>query len=161
MSKSNEKIEIAVITSPHGLKGQVKLAVFLQNPSEITSYSPLCFEDGSAAEIKIVGSHKEKLICEISGCTTRENAEKLAKQKIYIEKSQLPAADEGEFYYSDLVGLTVIKGKKEIGEVIGVHNFGAGDIIEIKFNNGTGEMFMFTQEFFGKISDKKIEFKGA
>ena len=86
------------------------------------------------------------------GVEDRNAAEALKQTKIYAQKSDFPAAEDGEYYSHELAGLEVRKpdGGK-IGEVLAHHNFGAGDILEVKFNNGKTEMMPFVDEVFPEV----------
>jgi 16S rRNA processing protein RimM len=68
---------------------------------------------------------------------TREGAEALTGTKLYVPRDRLPEAEEGAWYHSDLIGLAAYDASEvQIGTVVGVHNFGAGDIIEVSLVAG-------------------------
>ena len=76
---------------------------------------------------------KDGFIVRFDGVADRNAAEALRNVKLYVERDRLPAAEDGEFYLADLIGLAAVTPQGEpLGEVIAVHNFGAGDIIELK-----------------------------
>ena len=75
---------------------------------------------------------KNHLVATLKGVATREEAERLNGVELYIAREKLPATDEDEYYHADLIGLAAVNAADEpIGRVIAIHNFGAGDIIEI------------------------------
>ena len=152
-SRQNKLILIGVISLAHGIKGEVIIKSFTSPPENIFN---LKIEDRSGNDISInhVSKHKSGgFICTVSGCWARNQAEQLKKTALYCRRSNLPLLAEDEFYFEDLKGKIVKNDKdEEIGRIINVDNFGAGDIIEIKFNdNSRTEFFPFTDEFFPVI----------
>lgn len=122
------------IGAAQGLKGEVRLRSFTATPADIASYGPLDDEAGSrTVEIQSVRVTPKALIARIKGVTTREEAETLTGTKLYLPRARLPERDADEWYHADLIGLTAVDGGgAAIGRVVAVHNFGAGDIIEVE-----------------------------
>ncbi len=117
-----------------GLKGEVRLQSYTGDPEAIADYSSLAFADGTAVEIVSLRPQGKIQVARIKGVSTREAAEKLTGRELFIDRNELPQTeDEDEFYLADLVGLEVrnVAGEKT-GTVLAVHDFGAGDILEIK-----------------------------
>ena len=148
-------ILVGKITSPHGIKGEVKIASYTQDPIDIFKYS-LKLHDATELHIaKYKPALENIFICRLDDVNNRTEAEKLANIEIFAQRDQFPIAKENEFYIHELMNMNVIDTTgKEIGTVIGVYNFGAGDIIEIKFNNDKIEMFGFSHAVFPQITDK-------
>ena len=96
----------------------------------IASYGPLETEDG-ARRLLIDGvrAAKDHLIARFKGVDDRDAAERLRNLKLYVARDKLPApADAETFYHADLIGLAAKTGDgHELGTIIGIHNFGAGD----------------------------------
>src|SRR6185295_18522918 len=90
-------------------------------------------KDGARAfEIAGVRAAGDHLVATFKGVATRNDAEKLNGIELYVPREKLPETDDGEYYYADLIGLAAVNAANEpIGRVVGIHNFGAGDIIEI------------------------------
>ena len=60
-----------------------------------------------------------------------------ANVRLYLERAKLPQPADDEFYHADLIGLAAVTPQGDtLGRIIAVHNFGAGDIIEIAPANG-------------------------
>lgn len=129
----------------HGVRGQVKLASFTEDPEAIKSYGPLSDESGKRVwQVKFKSWNKSHFITEIEGITDRDEAERLRGIKLYVARDKLPAAADGTFYYADLIGLEVRLPSGEVfGKVVAVQNYGAGDILEITRPGGT-EFFPFS-----------------
>ncbi|MFZ1109127.1 MAG: ribosome maturation factor RimM [Rhodomicrobium sp.] len=133
---TEDKVLLGRITAPHGLKGEVKIAAFTAAPRDIAAYGALTDADG-AREFHITSMHSAKggsVVARLRGVSDRDEAEKLRGVDLYAPRAALPPPEEDEFYYSDLIGLQAVSpGGEPIGEVIAVQNFGAGDLIEIRF----------------------------
>jgi len=121
------------IGAAQGLKGEVRIRSYTQDPAAIAGYGTLEDEHGRAIEIESLRVTPKALIAGIKGVTTREAAEKLTHTKLYVESARLPEREEEEWYHADLIGLAAVGSQGEaIGTVVAVHNFGAGDLIEVK-----------------------------
>ena len=107
-----------------------------KTPAAIADYGPLEDETGTKAiEIESLRPGPKGLIARIKGVTTREGAEALTGTKLYIGRDRLPPPAEDEWYHSDLIGLAAYDAfEVQIGTVVAVYNFGAGDIIEVKLD---------------------------
>jgi 16S rRNA processing protein RimM len=136
------------IGAAQGLKGEVRLRSYTEEPAAIARYGPLLDERGRAFEIECVRGTPKALIARFKGVTTREAAEALARTKLYVERDRLPERTEEEWYHADLIGLAAIDaGGKKIGIVVAVQNFGAGDLIEVKPEAGDATVLVpFTRE---------------
>jgi 16S rRNA processing protein RimM len=140
------RVCVAQIGAAHGLRGGVHLRSFTEQPDAFAQYSPLETEDRSRRlEIDSVKPSKDGFTVRFVGVTRREQAEALRNVNLYVDRDRLPAADEDEFYFADLIGLTAFTPEGEVlGEVMALHNFGAGDIVELKLSaDGTTTMLLF------------------
>ncbi|ODS02117.1 hypothetical protein AUC71_02330 [Methyloceanibacter marginalis] len=120
------------------MKGEVRLRSYTQDPAEIAAYGPLQDETGAKLiEIEHVRVTPKAVIARVKGVTTREGAEALNGTKLYLARAALPAREEGEWYVADLIGLDAVDTSgAPLGTVVGVHNFGAGDLVEVAPANG-------------------------
>jgi len=134
MSANDEMICVAAIAGAFGVKGEVKIKSFTDVPSDCMAYSP--FMDEAGQIILTVRAWKEAgrfFAAFTDEVITREAAEALKSTKLYVPKGDLPDTDEDEFYYHALIGLSVkTQSGQNAGEVLGVHEFGAGDMLEIR-----------------------------
>ena len=132
-----DRVLLGDIGAAHGLKGEVRLRSFTQTPAAIVEYGSLEDETGAnTIEIASIRPGPKGLIARIKGVTTREGAEALTGTKLYVPRERLPEAEEGAWYHSDLIGLAAYDAFEiQIGTVVAVHNFGAGDIIEVKLTD--------------------------
>jgi 16S rRNA processing protein RimM len=130
------RVCLGQIGAAHGVRGEVRLRSFTADPLAIINYGPLETEDGAVIEIESLRPAKDHFVATLSGVADRDAAERLVNIKLYVPRDRLPPTDEpDEFYYADLVGLTAIdRTGKPLGTVVAVHNFGAGDLIEIRLD---------------------------
>jgi 16S rRNA processing protein RimM len=139
---------LGVVIGPQGLKGEAKVKSFTETPKKLASYGPLHTKDGRTFNVRNVRPGKDAAIVQFDGIATRDAAESLKGVELYVSRSALPPGEEHEFYHADLVGLRAEdEVGRAIGKVIAVHNFGAGDVIEIERGDGQGTVLMpFTRE---------------
>src|SRR6266436_1631872 len=137
---------VARIGAAHGVRGAVRLWAFTEDPLAVTRYGPLTTKDGTRQfEVTHAREAKDHLVATLKGIATREDAERLNGLELYIAREKLPDTDDGEYYHADLIGLAAVNAANEpLGRVIAIHNFGAGDIIEIAPPRGTTMLLPFT-----------------
>jgi 16S rRNA processing protein RimM len=137
---------IARIGAPHGVRGAVKLWTFTEDPLAVKAYGPLLTKDGARSfEVATAREAKGHLVATLKGVGSREDAERLNGIELYIARDKLPATDENEYYHADLIGLAAVTPANEpLGRVVAIHNFGAGDIIEIAPPHGATLLLPFT-----------------
>ena len=128
------------------MRGAVKLWTFTQDPLAVTRYGRLTTKDGArqfeVASARQAGDH---LVATLKGITSRDEAERLNGLELYVAREKLPATDEDEYYHADLIGLAAVTTADEpLGRVVAIHNFGAGDIIEIAPPHGATRLLPFT-----------------
>jgi 16S rRNA processing protein RimM len=140
------QICVARIGAAHGVRGAVKLWTFTEDPFAVTRYGQLTTKDGARQfELAQAREAKDHLVATFKGVTTRNEAERLNGLELYVARDKLPATDQDEYYHADLIGLAAITATDEpLGRVIAIHNFGAGDIIEIAPPAGTTIMLSFS-----------------
>jgi len=137
---------VARIGAAHGVRGAVKLWTFTEDPLAVQSYGPLMTKDGARQfEIASMRPAKDHLVATFKGIATRNDAEKLNGIELYVPREKLPDTEDGEYYHADLIGLTAVNAANEpLGRVVAIHNFGAGDIIEIAPPKGATMLLPFT-----------------
>ena len=140
------QICVARIGAAHGVRGAVKLWTFTEDPLAVKHYGPLSTKDGARQfEVAHVREARDHLVATFKGVASREDAERLNGIELYIARDKLPETDEDEYYHADLIGLAAVNAANEaIGRVIAIHNFGAGDIIEIAPASGPTLLLPFT-----------------
>jgi 16S rRNA processing protein RimM len=148
------RVCVAQIGGPHGIRGEVKLKSFTSEPMDVKEYAPLESEDGGASfEIEALRPARGYLVARLRGITDRSAAERLTHLKLFVPRERLPAPAHEEFYHADLVGLRAVNAKgQDVGTVRAVHDFGAGDILELQLSaSGATMMLPFTTVFVPEI----------
>ena len=147
--EKGNKIRVARIGAAHGVRGEVKLWSFTQDPMAVADYGPLETEDGARRfEIESVRAGKDFLVARLAGVESRAAAQQLTNTDLFVPRQRLPAIDEADTYYhADLIGLSAVTADGgALGTVSAVHNFGAGDIIEIAPAGGGATLILsFTE----------------
>jgi 16S rRNA processing protein RimM len=153
-----ERIRVARIGAAHGVRGEVKLWPFTQDPTAVANYGPLETEDGARRfEIESLRPTKDFLVARIAGVADRDAAEALRNLDLFVARERLPEIEEADtYYYTDLVGLSAVTADgATLGTVTAVHNFGAGDIIEIASTGGGAPLMLsFTETAVPKVDLK-------
>jgi len=147
---------VAAIAGAFGVKGEVKVKSFTEKPEDCLSYGPLMNEMGQIILTPL--SHRRVkgfLAVKSDEFATREDAEAHKSMKLYVNRAALPEPEEDEFYYEDLVGLEVKSTEgRRLGKVVAVHEFGAGDMLEIKPKEGASWFHPFTKAAVPKVDLK-------
>lgn len=132
------RVCLGQIGAPHGVRGEVRLRSFTADPEAVARYGPLETEDGRILEIESLRPAKDHFLATLSGIRNRDAAQRLVNAKLYVPRERLPEiAEAGEFYHADLIGLAVVdRAGGNLGTVVAIHNFGAGDLIEIRARDG-------------------------
>jgi len=148
LSEKDALVLLGEIGAAQGLKGEVRIRSYTEEPAGITAYGPLQDETGRKIEIESLRATPKALIARIKGVTTREAAEALGRTKLYVARVMLPKRGEEEWYHADLVGLAAVgRDGAPLGEVVAIQNFGAGYLLELKPASGGATVLVpFTRD---------------
>ena len=150
-------VAVGVIIGAHGIRGQVKIRSFTDNPEDILAYGALLNKEGTRRfEVRIEGETKGGIIASLKGVTDRNVAEQMRGTELFVDRNNIPEADEDEFAYDELIGLNASSADGTlIGKITAVLNFGANDVIEIRMAaTGKKELLPFTKVVFPEIDVK-------
>lgn len=141
------RVCVGQIGAPHGVRGLVVVRSFTEVPEDVTAYGPVTTESGAVLVLELRSSKKTGLIAAIEGVEHRDAAEALKGELLYVARDRLPEPDEDEYYHTDLIGLEAVDTVGlPLGRVVAVHDFGAGDLIEIGPDQGEPVLVPFTRE---------------
>tara|TARA_R110002051_G_scaffold137753_2_gene210244 strand:+ start:413 stop:925 length:513 start_codon:yes stop_codon:yes gene_type:complete len=128
-----DRIVVGTLGGAFGVTGEVRLKSFCADPGAIADYAPLTTQDGKTfPQLVLTGQVKGGFTARIDGVVTKEDADNLRNVELYAQRSRLPNLPDDEYYYADLVGLSVVDtGNATLGTVKLVVNHGAGDLLEI------------------------------
>ena len=145
---AESRVCLGVVGAPHGVRGAVRIKSFTGEPAAIAGYGALEDENGARRfTLRIIGAAKGDgmVIAKLSGIADRDRAEALRGLRLYAPRAALPAIGDDEFYHADLVGLAaLLEDGTRLGAVIAVHDFGAGDMLEIERDGGSKVLVPFT-----------------
>lgn len=131
--KPEQRIEIGAIASAHGIRGQFKVKAFLDQPMDIAGFGPVYRDDGQVLTLKAHSHAKAFVICSAKEVTDRTQAESLRGSVLYVARDQLPDLAPDEIYHADVIGFTLVaQPDQPVGEIVGIHDFGAGTVIEVR-----------------------------
>ena len=145
---AGEKILLARIGAAHGVRGEVRVKAFTADPMALREYGPLAAGDGRLFQVERLRLAKEVVIAKFRGIDDRNAAEALNGTDLFVLRERLPAPEEeDEFYHADLLGLAAFGAAGDpLGTVVAVHNFGAGDILDIAPSRGPSILVPFTRD---------------
>lgn len=150
----DRRLLLGYVSGAHGVRGEVLVRSYTADPAAIGDYGPLSDARGARAiDLRVVRVTTKGVVARIRGIGDRNEAEALRGLELYAPAHRLPAPADGEFYHADLIGLTAVTSEgATVGEIIAVHNFGAGDIIEIRLAGGRQtELVPFTDRFVPEV----------
>ena len=143
------RICLGVIVGVHGVRGHLKIKAYTDNPAALDRYGPVSLDDGRLLHLKVKSvSPKGPVIAMAQEVTDRNEAELMRGLELFIKRDALPPTANDEVYHTDLVGLEARDNDGvAIGVIVGLHDFGAGDIIEVKPPSGPTMMLPFAPEY--------------
>ena len=141
---------VGVITGAHGIRGEVKIKTFTEEPDAIAAYGALSTKPGDRTfEITRHRVQKGQVIAALKGVTDRNASEALKGTELYLDRQALPELDdEDEFYHADLIGLEArLEDGSVFGRIVALQDFGAGDVVEIApAEGGSTKLLPFTRD---------------
>lgn len=139
---------VATVATAHGVRGAVKLRCYTEEPEGVAAYGPLYDAKGRELfTLTLLHRVRGGIVARIEGVDSREAAEALRGLDLYVPRDRLPPPEPEEFYHEDLVGLEAVdrEGRPQ-GRVVGVQNYGAGDLLELRTADGGSVFVPFTHE---------------
>lgn len=148
MAVDKSLVCVGAIGGAHGVRGEVRVRSFTLHPEDLFAYGPLLSETGEVMlTAETARPAKNHFIVQAEEQKTREEWEAMKGTKLYVSRDALPEPEEDEFYYDDLLGLSVVHTDgRALGKVKSVQNFGADDLLEIVApDNRTAYFLPFTK----------------
>jgi len=131
----DKPVTLAAIAGAHGVTGEVRLKLFGEGVSALKRHKS--FNAGALTLKSLRDDNKGGAVARFAEIADRTAAEQLRGTQLTVPRSDLPPLDEGEYYHADLIGLPALSDAgSEIGTVVAVENFGAGDVLEIERPDG-------------------------
>lgn len=153
---ADRRIHVATILGAHGVRGEVRVRSFTSSPESIFAFDELSDEKGARVfSLKRKGVVRGNFIAAVKGVAGRDAAEALCGVKLFVARAALPPLKKREYYEVDLIGLEASdKDGKVYGEVVALHDHGAGAFLEIKPARGPGFMLPFNDTFVPDVNFK-------
>lgn len=144
---AEDRLCVGVIAGAHGVRGDLRVKSYTDDPKDLLSYGPLTDATGAREfRLRSVGMTRGLLRVHLDGLDDRDAAEALAGVELYLARDLLPAPEADEFYHADLIGLQAERvDGSHLGTVRALHDFGAGEMIEIELAYGGAVMLPFTR----------------
>ena len=158
---SSQRICLGVIVGVKGVRGEVRIKTFTEDPADVVSYGPLTSKDGRSFKVTMVGIHQGVVIAKMNGIADRNAAEALKGVELFVDRARLPPPEDGSFYYADLIGLAAeLTDGTALGKVTAVDNFGAGDVMEIASDDGQSAFVPFNPSVVANVdlTARKVTF---
>ena len=133
------------IGAAHGIRGEVRIQSFTEDPMALVDYGPLATsKPGLTVKILSARTTTNVLVARLDGVNDRSAAERLNGVELFVDRTLLPEPeDDDDFYHADLIGLHArLSDGSEIGVVAAVPNFGAGDLLEIR-DPRSGDTYLY------------------
>ena len=142
------RVCVGRIAGAHGVRGEVRIASYTDDPHDIASYGPVSDEEGGRRfTIKPVRMAKSHLVARIEDVDDRNAAEALRGVTLYVARAALPEPEDDEFYWEDLVGLRAeTTGGEPLGAVLSVQDYGAGIMLEVGESPRLATLVPFTRD---------------
>jgi 16S rRNA processing protein RimM len=149
MMGTSGHVLVGVIVGAHGIKGEVKLKSFTSDPSSICRYGPMQTKSGQIFEITKIKPARDGFIATLKGVTDRNQSELLRGLELFVAREKLPQLNATEAYAHDLLGSDVLREDGSLlGKLVGMPNYGAGDLLEIELPESTETVLVpFTNAF--------------
>ena len=139
------RISVAAVMGSHGVRGNVKIKPFTETPESLGRFDKVYLEDGQQVSLKIlsVGS-KDVVLARLGKVESRDASDALRGQHLYVDRAALPDLADDEIYHADLLGLgAVLADGSALGRIAAIHDFGAGNVVEILPPQGASIMLPF------------------
>tara|TARA_Y100001970_G_C14239149_1_gene863785 strand:- start:3360 stop:3866 length:507 start_codon:yes stop_codon:yes gene_type:complete len=152
-----ELIHVGKFGKPLGLKGEVRIIMFLENIDVFKKLDPYLDSYGKKNWIfEYLKMNGEKLVGKLYNCNSRECVEKFCGHNIYVKKNSFPKIKKNQYYIHDLIDCNVINiNNKKIGKIKNIENYGAGNLINILKTNGEDFYIPMNEDNIYKINLKE------
>ena len=141
--RSERRIALAAVAGAHGVKGELRLKLFSDSVESLSRHQKL-YVGGVERRLLSVRDSGKTATARFEGVDDRSAAEALRGSLVEVDRESLPPLEEGEYYHADLIGLPAVDGEgRDVGTVVAVENYGAGDLLEIEDAEGKRSLIPF------------------
>ena len=141
--RSERRIALAAVAGAHGVKGELRLKLFSESAASLSAHQKL-YVGGAERRLLSVRDGGKAAVTRFDGIADRSAAEALRGSLVEVDRSALPPLEEGEYYHADLIGLAALDREgTQLGTIVAVENYGAGDLLEIELDDGKRSLIPF------------------
>ena len=138
-----KRVALAAVAGAHGVKGELRLKLFTDSVENLKPHSTL-FVGGIERKLESVRAGPSGAVARFEGLADRSAAEALRGSLVEVDHDSLPPLEDGEYYHADLLGLGCVdRDGREVGKVVAVENYGAGDLLEVETADGKSSLIPF------------------
>ncbi|MFV4846459.1 ribosome maturation factor RimM [Edwardsiella tarda] len=134
----DKAVILGKLGSAYGIRGWLRVFSSTEDAESIFDYQPWFIQQGGkwvAIELESWRNHSQDLVIKIKGIDDRDAANALVNREIAVDESQLPALEEGDYYWKDLMGCQVVTvAGYELGKVTAMMETGSNDVLVVKAN---------------------------
>lgn len=142
-NRSERRIALAAVAGAHGVKGELRLKLFSDSVESLSRHENV-YVGGVERRLLSVRDGGNTAVARMEGIADRSAAEALRGSLLEVDRTSLPALEEGEYYHADLIGLAAVgPDGRPFGTVTAVENYGAGDLLEIQDEKGRKSLIPF------------------
>ena len=138
-----KRVALAAVAGAHGVKGELRLKLFTDSVENLKPHSTV-FVGGIEHKLESVRAGPSGAVARFEGLADRSAAEALRGSLVEVDRDSLPPLEDGEYYHADLLGLGCVdRDGREVGKVVAVENYGAGDLLEVETADGKSSLIPF------------------
>ncbi len=119
-SQKEQFLEVAVLTKPHGIRGEMKVRLHNEESDSLRHATFLVLESpkqkATKYQVESVRGTGRELIIAFANISTKEAANELRSHRVFMHRDSLPKLEADEYFLVDLIGAQLT----HLGEVIGV-----------------------------------------
>ncbi len=152
MASEPAQICLGLIVGSKGLRGEVRVKSYTEDPQDVAAYGPVFTGDGRTLTLTVTGAAAGVVIAKVDGVTDRTAADALKGLELFVPRSALPPPGTDSLYQADLIGLRAERTDGEVlGTVVAFHNYGGGDVMEVKDAGGEEILIPFTEAAIAEV----------
>jgi len=153
--RSERRIALAAVAGAHGIKGELRLKLFSNSVESLAAQQKL-YIGGAERRLLAIRDGGKTAVARFEGVADRSAAEALRGSLVEIDRTALPPLEEDEYYHVDLIGLPAMdRDGNEVGTIVAVENYGAGDLLDIELRDGRRSLIPFKPGI-ADLEDRRI-----
>ena len=130
-------LQVGVISSTHGVRGEVKVFPTTDDPQRFKSLKNVILDTGKEQiplEIQGVKFFKQFVILKFKGIDNINDIERYKRISLFVTREDAVELEEDEYYIADLIGMDVITDEGEEGKLVDVIETGANEVYVVEFD---------------------------